>query len=304
MPDDLYDAVETTPVLGCICGRARLSRGRGDRVPARGRSGRRSRAWCCLAGVFVSLACLLPAALPAGAAPSLFGEPGLMLTPTADPMPRGEYATGVNTVDEPFRGYPDSPYTTERPHATIMHYFSVGVLPAVDVTAGIMNIYGKLLVQYYDPNKKPLAIGPKGTRVGGWDMDRIFSLRVQVLRESEKWPGVAVGWRDATGTTIFGGKYAVASRHFRYLALSENDPKAGLGLHLGVGLGAKEMSSVNGLFGGVEYWPTGRVGVMLEKTPRDLNLGARVRLTEHLQVQPSLFDMRWLGGGISYTHHM
>ncbi len=255
----------------------------------------------------------LAGAWPVAAAPNLFGEPGLILTPTADATPHGDLAFGVNTVDEAFRRYPNRSGTlTIAPRATVVHYVHVGLLPGIAVTAGFANFHGKLFARYFDPVTDPLTIRPhpdlpQGQRMGGWPIDRSVGVRFQLARQGRGWPAVALGLRDSDGNSVFGANYLVASRRFG--SSPRPGTPLGLGLHLGYGKASRTSvrygnGILDGVFGGVDYWPSTRYGFLAEFTPRDFHLGARWNVTRQLQLQPSLFGLRWFGGGISLSSRM
>ncbi|MDH7568709.1 MAG: YjbH domain-containing protein [Armatimonadota bacterium] len=231
---------------------------------------------------------------PSSAAPGLFGEPGLVLIPTADPVQHGEYAVGVNSVDEAYRRYPQldpPPY-----HATVCHYLNVGVVPAVDVTFRLTNFDGKLFAQFAEPGERPAWVNPWGYPVGGYNVDRSLGVRLQVLAQRGPWPAIAVGARDVTGTSYMDAHYLVFTRRFPARADTSG---RGWGLHAGFGTDA-----LDGVFAGIDFHPTGRVGVVAEHVASDLHLGVRWNLTQHLQLQPSLLGFRSVSAGLTWVSRL
>ncbi len=205
----------------------------------------------------------------------------------------------MNTVDEAFRAFPEAPNLTVAARATVMHYCSLGVMPGIDVTVQVVNFHGKAFAQEFNPYYRPLSIS-EGLWWGGWNIDRMVSLRAQVIRQGRGWPSIALGQRDAAGTSIYGATYVVATQRF-------SSPGAGLGLHLGAARRARKAPAagrLDGIFGGIDYSPSPRLGLVLEATGQDIHLGARINVTRQLQLQPTFFGMKWLGGGASYTVQM
>ncbi|HOM82855.1 MAG TPA: YjbH domain-containing protein [Armatimonadota bacterium] len=228
---------------------------------------------------------------PARAA-DLSGGAGLLLAPTADYVGRGSYAFGITTVDEHYR-----PYYKE-PHATVLHYYHIGLSGGIDVTMGITNFDGRLFAQKFG-SERPLGSTAAGTPAGGWNIDRSLSARLLLLRQGRHSPSLALGMRDITGTSNFGANYLVASYRFPKPVWDANATPPGIGVHLGIGT-----NRLHGLFGGIDYWPTSRLGVMAETVDGRVHAGLRWRATRQFQIQPSLMGLRWLGGGIAYAHRM
>lgn len=238
------------------------------------------RGFCQPARILAMCALLLMAALGhAGAAPNLFGEEGLILSPTADAMPKGAYAFGINTVDETYRRY-----NTEN-NGTVTHYYHHALLPFLDITLALTNFDNQLLGRHFGPAR------PLDSSSGGWNIDKMASARALLLQQGKAWCSLAVGWRDFTGTSYFTAKYAVLSRSLPL------HPGAGVGLTLHAGYGT---GTLKGAFGGVEYRPAEPLALLLESERGRIHLGARYRLTRQFDLQPAFLGLRGLGGGVAY----
>ena len=142
--------------------------------------------------------------------------------------------------------------------------------------------------------------------MGGWPIDRSVGVRFSWPARAAAGPPSPLA-RDSDGNSVFGANYLVASRRFG--SSPRPGTPLGLGLHLGYGKASRTSvrygnGILDGVFGGVDYWPSTRYGFLAEFTPRDFHLGARWNVTRQLQLQPSLFGLRWFGGGISLSSRM
>lgn len=117
--------------------------------------------------------------------------------------------------------------------------------------------------------------------------DRSFDLRYQLLDEGPWWPAVAVGLQDFVGTGIYAGEYVVATRSFGdSLSVTGGIGWGRLGSYNSFGAPFSDTRPVfdpgstggqiaydqwfrgpAALFGGVEWRPTDRLGVMVEYSP-------------------------------------
>lgn len=262
-------------------------RARGQKVPHRLRmfgrhmehfSSRTGRGLCGLAALLVA-ACagIVCGMVPAGAEPAadphlnLFGSSGLILTPTAETLPHGVYAVGVNTVDGQHRFYSGQD--------TVAHFVTVGLLPQVQATAVFTNHEGRFWTQY----REDLGAG-----YGGWNFDRMFSVQGVVVRQTRRMPvSLGCGWQDMHGTGKWQARYVVATHRM---------PR--VGLHAGIGNGF-----LGTVFGGIDYQATRQMRILVEHDGKRLNVGASVQL-HRFTLAPVFTGASAFGGGIVYSQRL
>lgn len=190
---------------------------------------------------------------PTGPRPTLnfYGTPGLMDMPSAEMMPDGEFST-------------------------IVSYFG-------GITRNTLSfqITPRLSGSFRYSATQDLNLA-------GWStyFDRSFDLRYQVFEQREgSWlPSVAIGLQDFVGTGIYAGEYIVASRSFGdTLTVTGGIGWGRLGSYNSIGAPFSETrpAFVPGdtggelsydqwfrgqaaFFGGIEWQPTDRLGVMVE----------------------------------------
>ncbi|WP_267965961.1 YjbH domain-containing protein [Billgrantia aerodenitrificans] len=259
---------------------------------ARQRAARRVGSWLCYAGLAPLLLCS-PTAWALGTGQSDFGGVGLMQTPTARMAPLGHFAATFSRT-APYRRY------------------GVFVQPTPWLEAGFR--YVEIEDKLY------------GERIAGDRnyLDKGLDAKFRLLQEGPYRPQVALGLRDAGGTTLFGAEYLVASKRlgefdfslgvgWGYLGAS-GDAGSPLGWldsrfderpeEYGEGGGQFEISQLfrgpAALFGGVEYQtPWQPLVLQLEYEGNDysnepasaplrresrLNLGSRLQLGESLSL--------------------
>ncbi|TLF48642.1 YjbH domain-containing protein [Halomonas urmiana] len=141
---------------------------------------------------------VLPLATPAwgldgapglGTSQSDFGGVGLMQTPTARMAPAGELSFSLSRT-EPFQRY----------------NLSLQPLDWFEFTLRYVEIEDRLYGRAIAGDRDYLDKG----------MDAKFRLK----QESRYWPEVAIGLRDAGGTSLFGGEYLVASKRWHDVDVS------------------------------------------------------------------------------------
>lgn len=126
--------------------------------------------------------------------------------------------------------------------------------------------------------------------------DRSLFFRVQVLKEKEKRPALAIGAHDIFGQVPhYHSVYAVASKRKR---LGTNHL---LNAHLGYGVSVKEEANnthLIGVFGGIEYrykvWASS-----LEYDGEDINLAFKFRCKNWLFIQANMLELKYFSAGLS-----
>jgi len=222
--------------------------------------------------------------------PSLSGSTGLLGIPTADVEAYGSFSTGFNYMQPRYR----------RPSmsgnkGTMAQYFTLGILPGLELTVRLTNGWGKLFAQRFR------EVSSNGQVKTGWNVDRMASLQWLILRETKRQPALAAGIQDMTPdlaevgeSVLYRTRYGVVSKHF-----------GGLGIHAGYGT-----DRLHGLFAGADYkvapnaWLMADYGDHKWRNTRMLgrygSAGARLLVSRHFQFDVFLPDFRTISGGFAY----
>lgn len=140
---------------------------------------------------------------------------------------------------------------------------------------------------------------------GFFTKDRYFSVKLQVVRESEWWPSVAVGGNDVWGSSDHGESRSNYMKNF-YGALSKHVELGGniLGGHVVYRQWNRDYNHKwNGLLGGVTFQPAfyTPLRVVGEWDGNGVNIGADCRLFRYFLLQCSLQEMRSFTAGLSFN---
>ncbi len=192
-------------------------------------------------------------------------------------------------------------FQTVGPRTTLNFYGSAGlidmpsanVMPDGELSASV-SYFGGVLRNTLTFQITPRLSGSfrysavEGLNLAGFDtyFDRSFDLRYQVLEQQEGrwWPSIAIGLQDFIGTGIYAGEYIVASRSFgEQLTVTGGVGWGRLGSYnsFGAPFGETRPAFVPGdtggefsvdqwfrgpaaFFGGVEWHPTDRLGLIVE----------------------------------------
>jgi hypothetical protein len=174
-----------------------------------------------------------------------------------------------------------------------------------------INTYGKgtynCLIYYFDLTFLPfLEINFRNTRqLGNPDhthtVDRMVSVRLQVLKERKYRPSIVLGGNDIL-TTIsrernqyFGAVYVVAGKN---LAVKKSE----FGFTIGYAYPYFKNSQFVGFFGGVSFSPSflRQITLMAEYDSKNFNIGGSVLFFKHLYVFALLQGMEGLSGGVAF----
>jgi membrane-associated phospholipid phosphatase len=123
-----------------------------------------------------------------GATPSLQGQSGYINMPSATVEADGTFSTG---------------YSYDRPYGSF--WATSTILPFLQVTGRYVSVSG---IPGF-----PVAEGDYGKNYGRYK-DKVVNAKLQLMRESEWLPAVAVGATDLLGTQLFRGRYAVVTKTF------------------------------------------------------------------------------------------
>jgi hypothetical protein len=209
------------------------------------------------------------------AAPSFYGTTGLFASPVAAVPARGTWSIGSNYVGRDFR-----PGASIIATGTIANYFTVTMLPRVEMTLVLTNYEGKLGTRNLKNGLTP------DFGIGGYTVDRTFSAQWLAVTQHGDRPAIALGARDIFGRTV-------KHLHAQYGVMSFTRGK----LSLSAGLGTQ---ALHGPFGGFEYAILPRVSAIAEGLYGQTNGGLRVVPLKNLQMDLAMMDFRSLAGGLSY----
>lgn len=185
----------------------------------------------------LAVAAWLAAGPASAAAPwptlNLYGEPGLLQTPSARAPAEGEFAVGISA---------SHPYNRL--------FLSHQPLPWLAATFR----YTEITNRRYGAEEFSGSQSYK---------DRSFDLRFNLLREGPYWPALALGLRDFGGTSLFGAEYLVASRRWYDFdfSLGLGWGRLGAGGELSNPLGGGERIGSNGQPNAANLFSGERIGV-------------------------------------------
>lgn len=137
-----------------------------------------------------------------------------------------------------------------------------------------------------------------------WSKDRYASIKIRPLKEGKYHPAVAIGCNDVWTAAYYQNQpniqlyymnwYIAATKHFNFS-----------GNELGVTLSYRHFlrdynSKWNGLVGGItfrpSFFPQGRI--IAEYTGNEFILGADVLLWQHIRLQASVKDFKYVNAGL------
>ncbi|MEL6926034.1 MAG: YjbH domain-containing protein, partial [Bacteroidota bacterium] len=161
-------------------------------------------------------------------------------------------------------------------------YINLGFLPFAEINVRLTRPYGD------NSDDQELGIG-----------DRSYNVRFRILKESEKWPAIAIGFHDLfNASSYFNTNYLVLSKQFSWRKLT-------IGTSLGYGyiFGEPFGAYLDGIFGSASVqWKN--VEALLEYDAEYINFGARAYFFEHLQVQIGLMNFKALMGSVGWTFRL
>lgn len=239
---------------------------------------------CLLVGLL--LACALHAQ-------EYTGITGMIHVPTAEMAPEGDARIGVSFLNREF--LPDMINFEGEKYDSFNHYLAITPFPWIELA------YVCTLVKDY----KNLD---KTQKVGYYQKDRFFAVKLRLLKEGRYLPAMAIGVQDLgnmffvedKGNVFFQNYYIAATKYWR--------PR---GHELGFHLTYRHYSSEdnrkwNGVVGGVTYRPAfaSNCRAMVEYTGNDLNVGVDCLLWKHLFIQAALQNGRYFSGGLRFQMNL
>ena len=206
---------------------------------------------------------------------SLTGMTGLLNVPSADVQTDGTVIFGASYLDKNHAEVLNS----KSQYNVLAYYVNVTFLPFAEVALR--------------------SSGPLNRPDRSFQVDRMVSARIQLLKEQENIPSFVIGGHDIIttvneGNQYFGALYTVTTKH---LNLSEHD----IGLTLGYGLDIMEHNQFEGLFGGLSFSPSfiPEITVMVEYDSNVVNIGGELSLFDHIELLSVLQDMKDFSGSIA-----
>ncbi|ACF14858.1 conserved hypothetical protein [Chloroherpeton thalassium ATCC 35110] len=206
---------------------------------------------------------------------SLTGMTGLLNIPSADMQPDGTLIFGVSYLD--------------KHHAAVMHSYN-----RYDVLAYYANLTFLPFLELGFRNSGPI------NRPGqSFQVDRMVSARVRLLKESEKIPAFVIGGHDivtsvSKGNQFFGTLYAVATKHF---ITNEHN----VGLTIGYAFDAMPHNQFDGFLAGIAVAPSHipELALILEHDSNVINLGGQLCLFQHIELLGALQDLKDFSGSFA-----
>lgn len=162
---------------------------------------------------------------------------------------------------------------------------------------------------YVETLLKNHKYGNPTEKVGYYQKDRYFAIKIRPLKEGKYWPAVAIGVQDPGNSysnedgkdnTYVKNYYIAATKHWRPGGHE-------LGFHLTYRYYSSDYNHKwNGLVGGVTYRPAfaSNCRAMVEYTGNDLNVGVDFLLWKHLFIQAALQNGRYFSGGLRFQMNL
>lgn len=229
------------------------------------------------------------------------GMGGLIHVPTAEMDSVGAARIGIHYVDKHM--IPDAltvrPLTKEQRQAhqgekfnSMTSYLSITPFRWIEIG------YGYTLWKTHYNNTL------KHEETGFYTKDRYFSLRLNVLYETDYLPSVVVGGNDIWGSSDDGESVSFYYRNF-YVAASKHLELGNheLGAHMAYRKWKRDYNKKwNGLVGGLTWRPSFYRPLRLigEYDGDEINIGADCLLLKHFLLQASLQDFKYFSGGLCF----
>lgn len=221
------------------------------------------------------------------------GITGMIHVPTAEMASEGDARIGVSFLNREFM--PDMINFEGEKYDSFNHYLAITPFPWIELA------YVCTLVKDY----KNLD---KSQKVGYYQKDRFFAVKLRPLKEGRYWPAVAIGTQDP-GRTVpdESGDYAYFQNY--YIAATKHWRPGGheLGFHLTYRYYRSDHNRKwNGVVGGVTYRPAfaSNCRALVEYTGNDVNVGVDCLLWKHLFIQAALQNGRYFSGGLRFQMNL
>ena len=210
-------------------------------------------------------------------AQSVSGMTGLISIPTAEISSDADVTFGVTYMPKEMTEYSHHVRDIISPHVTL------GFLPFLEIGASLVR-----QLDYHGDSH---------------NVDRILSLKLQVIKEDKYLPAFALGIHsvpsDTRDATHFQALYGVLTKNFHQTIIFDN-----ISLTLGYGSDAIKAADHEfvGIFGGASFdfsLLTSNFSLLLENDAIRWNGGVRITLFNHIRLLAGLMEFRHFTGGVS-----
>lgn len=164
-------------------------------------------------------------------------------------------------------------------------------------------------LSYVESLLKNHKYGDPTEKVGYYQKDRYFAMKIRPLKEGKYWPAVAIGVQDPGNSySNEKGKDNTYVKNY-YIAATKHWCPGGheLGFHLTYRhYSSEDNRKWNGVVGGVTYRPAfaSNCRAMVEYTGNDVNVGVDCLLWKHLFIQAALQNGRYFSGGLRFQMNL
>lgn len=206
---------------------------------------------------------------------SLTGTTGLINIPTAEILTDGEIAIGANFMNRKIVENENGKYDA------VNYYVTMGFLPILEISLRITRF-----INY--PYKQSLG-------------DRMPSIRLKLIKESEILPSMLIGAHDFIGTegaetVYYNSLYMAATKNYKITRRNM------LSIHLGYGVDWLEARKhqLKGFFGGISCDYEKIIRIMAEYDSERINFGLEANFLNHVKIIAALSDFNIFNAGICY----
>lgn len=212
------------------------------------------------------------------------GITGMMHVPTAEMAPAGTARVGAFYLNGEFT--PEKLRYLGDKYGTYNHFLAIAPFSWVELS-------------YVCTLLKNAKNNGETQKVGYYNKDRHFCVKIRPLKEGKYWPALALGAQDPTNTkegdnTYFKNYYVAASKHLNWKGHE-------LGLHLAYRYYRSDFNAKwRGVAGGITYRPAFAPNsrAMVEYTGSDVNVALDCYLWRLLFVQAGLQNGKYFSGGL------
>ena len=215
------------------------------------------------------------------------GITGMMHVPTAEMAPVGTARVGAFYLNGEFT--PEKLRYMGDKYGTYNHFLAIAPFSWVELS-------------YVCTLLKNAKNNGETQKVGYYNKDRHFCVKIRPLKEGKYWPALAFGAQDPTRTVedkggnyaYFNNFYATASKHLNWKGHE-------LGLHLAYRYYRSDFNAKwRGVAGGITYRPAFAPNsrAMVEYTGSDVNVALDCYLWRLLFVQAGLQNGKYFSGGL------
>lgn len=212
------------------------------------------------------------------------GITGMMHVPTAEMAPAGTARIGAFFLNREFT--PNKLAYKGEKYNTYNHFLAIAPFSWVELS-------------YVCTLLKNAKNSDETQKVGYYNKDRFFCIKLRPLKEGKYWPALAVGAQDPANTkegdnTYFKNYYVAASKHLNWKGHE-------LGVHLTYRYYRSDFNAKwRGIAGGITYRPAFAPNsrAMLEYTGNDVNIALDCYLWRLLFLQAGLQNGKYFSGGL------